>query len=49
MTESTKCAHPACKCLVTPGGDHGKFCSDHCKVAADKAELKCDCNHPGCK
>jgi hypothetical protein len=44
-----KCAHPACKCLVAPGAEFGKYCSEHCKEAKDMTELRCDCKHPMCK
>lgn len=49
MAGTIKCAHAACSCTVEPGGQHGKYCSDHCKQAADKIELRCDCHHPGCR
>jgi hypothetical protein len=49
MTESTKCAHQACKCLVPTDSPHGKYCSEHCKEAVALSELKCDCKHPGCR
>ncbi|MBV9217622.1 MAG: hypothetical protein JO053_15750 [Acidobacteria bacterium] len=46
MADDNKCAHAACSC---PAGE-GKYCSDHCKEAADQdiVEIKCDCGHPGC-
>ena len=49
MTDPTKCAHPACKCLVSKDSPHGKYCSKHCKEAADLTEVHCDCKHPGCQ
>jgi len=50
MTDvGTKCAHPVCECIVPPNGPHGKYCSDHCKQAKDKIELRCDCQHPQCR
>lgn len=47
--ELTKCAHPVCACMVPPNGPHGKYCSEHCKQAGDKIELRCDCQHPDCR
>ena len=49
MADTKQCAHPACKCLVTDGGSFGKYCSEHCKEAANQTELMCDCKHPGCR
>jgi hypothetical protein len=47
MTDSSKCAHPACKCLVSKNGPHGKHCSEHCKEAAEITELRCECQCEG--
>ena len=41
----TKCAHPACECLI---GGEGKHCSQYCKEAADLNEIACQCGHPEC-
>jgi hypothetical protein len=49
MADTKKCAHPQCKCTVTDGGAYGKYCSEHCREAADQTELMCDCKHPGCR
>ena len=49
MAETAKCAHPGCSCLVRPGGQYGKYCSEHCQEAKDITELRCDCKHPECK
>jgi hypothetical protein len=49
MAAAVKCAHPACQCMVEPKGPHGKYCSDHCRQAGDKTELRCDCQHPPCR
>ncbi len=49
MADATKCAHPACNCTVTKGGEFGKYCSEHCKKKADQIELRCDCRHPVCR
>jgi hypothetical protein len=49
MAGPMKCAHPSCQCIVEPKGPHGKYCSDHCKQAGDKIELRCDCQHPPCR
>ena len=46
---TTKCAHPACSCMVTSGGAYGKYCSEHCKEAKNITVLRCDCMHPGCR
>ncbi len=44
-----KCAHPGCNCMVPENGPHGKYCSEHCRVAAGVAEVRCGCNHPPCR
>ena len=49
MADVDKCAHPGCNCMVTKGGEFGKYCSDHCKHMGDKIELRCDCPHPACR
>jgi hypothetical protein len=49
MADVKKCAHPQCKCTVTEGGAFGKYCSEHCREAADQTELMCDCKHPSCQ
>jgi hypothetical protein len=49
MADTSKCAHPACKCLVAKNGQWGKYCSEHCKEAGDITELRCDCEHPACR
>jgi hypothetical protein len=49
MPESQKCAHPACECVVTRGGEWGKYCSETCKEKGDQTELHCDCHHQGCR
>ncbi|MGE0394580.1 MAG: hypothetical protein AB7P67_13525 [Vicinamibacterales bacterium] len=49
MAEAKKCAHAVCECLVDPGGRFGKYCSEHCKQAGDKIELRCDCQHQPCR
>ena len=49
MADIAKCAHPACNCMVTKGGDFGKYCSETCKEKGDQTELRCDCRHPGCR
>ncbi len=48
MADTAKCAHPACSCMVSKGGEHGKYCSEHCKEAKGVTVLRCDCRHPGC-
>jgi hypothetical protein len=49
MADPTTCAHSPCKCLVPTDGPYGKYCSEHCKEAADETELRCDCQHPACR
>jgi len=49
MAGAAKCAHPACQCMVEPKGQYGKYCSDHCRQAGDKIELRCDCQHAPCR
>jgi hypothetical protein len=44
-----KCAHPACECIISEDGEHGKYCSEHCKEAAGEIELRCDCQHGECR
>ena len=48
MADTAKCAHPACTCMVSKGGDYGKYCSEHCKEMRNVTELRCGCRHPGC-
>ena len=48
MADTTKCAHPACECMVSKGGEYGKYCSEHCKEMKGVTELRCGCRHPGC-
>jgi len=49
MADTTKCAHPACECMVAKGGPYGKFCSEVCKKKGEQIELHCECHHPGCR
>jgi hypothetical protein len=49
MTDPTKCAHPACQCVVSKSRPYGKYCSDHCTESADTTELRCDCQHLPCR
>ena len=49
MAAQAKCANPACSCTVTPGGEFGKYCCEHCKQNGHKIELRCDCHHPNCR
>ena len=46
MTETKKCAHPACGCIAA---DHQKYCSQTCQDAKNLTELSCQCDHPGCR
>jgi hypothetical protein len=45
MSETKKCAHASCSCMVTDGK---KYCSEICEDSKDLTELACDCKHPGC-
>lgn len=49
MADQNKCAHAACDCSVTPGGEFGHYCSEHCKENAKLTELRCLCGHPACR
>lgn len=49
MAQQEPCAHPGCSCSVPPGGEFGKYCSEHCKKAKGMTELRCGCHHPDCK
>lgn len=49
MADSEKCAHPSCQCMVTKGGQYGKYCSEHCQEAKKVTELRCDCKHAACR
>ena len=50
MSDKTKCAHKPCTCSIKEAGQYGKYCSEHCKEAADAVtEVFCDCHHPGCR
>ena len=46
MTETKKCAHPACNCVVA---DKSKYCSEKCEDAKKMIELACQCDHPACR
>jgi metallothionein len=46
MTETKKCAHPACSCAVT---GENTYCSQSCEDAAEMTEISCNCGHPGCE
>jgi hypothetical protein len=45
MTDTHKCAHPACDCLAATDS---KYCSEYCKDAGSTMEISCDCGHAGC-
>jgi hypothetical protein len=45
MSDSKKCAHESCTCLVTGGA---KYCSQICEDSVGVTSFKCDCKHPGC-
>jgi hypothetical protein len=46
MTETKKCAHPACDCLVA---GKSKYCSEKCEDTKSMTELACQCDHPACR
>ena len=45
MSDSKKCAHPACNCMAAPDS---KYCSTFCEDSKDLTTLRCDCGHPAC-
>jgi hypothetical protein len=45
---TTKCLHPACECVVSKGGNYGKYCSEYCRKMGDRIELHCNCQHADC-
>jgi hypothetical protein len=47
--KSVACAHPSCKCVLSADRPHGKYCSEHCKEAAQTTELRCGCQHAECR
>jgi hypothetical protein len=46
MSETKKCAQPACSCTVPKGED---YCSTYCESTKGTTEIMCKCGHPGCK
>ena len=49
MADLKTCAHEPCKCVVPENGEYGKYCSEHCREAADETELRCDCKCAACR
>jgi hypothetical protein len=47
--QSAECAHAPCKCHVPKGGQHARYCSEHCKEKGEQIELRCDCGHAECR
>lgn len=45
MSETKKCANPACNCIPP---EKEKFCSSHCQGMKEKTEILCGCGHPHC-
>jgi hypothetical protein len=45
MSETKKCAHALCTCLVS---DDKKYCSQMCEDSMGMTSLACDCKHPRC-
>jgi hypothetical protein len=35
--------------MVDGDGAYGRYCSEHCKQAAQISELRCDCQHLECR
>lgn len=46
MNAPTKCAHPACNCVLVDGQ---QYCSETCADAKSVTELACQCQHPACQ
>jgi hypothetical protein len=46
MSDSKKCAHPACSCMTQKGED---FCSTYCESTKGTTEIMCKCGHSGCR
>ena len=45
MSDTKKCAHPACSCSAAKDSD---YCSAYCEGQATTPDLKCSCGHMGC-
>ena len=45
VSETKKCAHPACNCEVDADT---KYCSTYCHDAGSTTEISCGCAHAGC-
>jgi hypothetical protein len=45
MSETKKCAHPACNCQARENDD---YCSTYCEGEAEIADIICGCGHPSC-
>ncbi len=45
-TETKKCAHPACICVVEKGA---KYCSQYCHDSGSSTEITCNCRHAACE
>ncbi len=43
-SETNKCAHPACRCIIKDA----KYCSQFCTEAANLTEIACQCGHKDC-
>jgi hypothetical protein len=46
MNVMTKCAHPACNCVMVDGKE---YCSETCADAKSVTELACQCQHSACQ
>jgi len=46
MSESKKCAHVPCLCVVPEGK---LYCSQICEDSKGLTEIKCDCKHVCCE
>lgn len=45
-TDTNKCAHPSCTCVVPSGT---KYCSAQCAAMEEIPDIECHCNHPMCE
>jgi hypothetical protein len=46
MSDTKKCANPACSCIPEKGA---KFCGAHCEGTKGTTEIACQCGHAACK
>ena len=46
MSQTAKCAHPACTCVPSAGKS---YCSETCSDEKKMTEIACQCKHPECQ